>query len=73
MFQVYNNNPARIFPHGDYLQVIHPERNLFNGKGFFSAFIHIYIVCSMDPAQLLHDVVKQAGKLYFGFTWSQTQ
>ena len=27
----------------------------------------------MDPAQLLHDVVKQAGKLYFRFTWSQTQ
>ena len=27
----------------------------------------------MDPAQLLHVVVKQAGKLYFRFTWSQTQ
>ena len=25
----------------------------------------------MDPAQLLHVVVKQAGKLYFRFTWSQ--
>ena len=27
----------------------------------------------MDPAQLLHVVVKQAGELYFRFTWSQTQ
>ena len=27
----------------------------------------------MDPAQLLHVVVKQVGKVYFGFTWSQTQ
>ena len=27
----------------------------------------------MDPAQLLHVVVKQAGILYFRFTWSQTQ
>ena len=27
----------------------------------------------MAPAQLLPDVVKQAGKLYFRFTWSQTQ
>ena len=27
----------------------------------------------MDPAQLLHVVMKQAGKLYFRFTWSQTQ
>ena len=27
----------------------------------------------MDPTQLLHVVVKQAGKLYFRFTWSQTQ
>ena len=27
----------------------------------------------MDPAQLLHIVMKQAGKLYFRFTWSQTQ
>ena len=40
---------------------------------FFSAFIHIYIVYGMDPAQLLHVVVKQTGKLYFRFTWSQTQ
>ena len=27
----------------------------------------------MDLTQLLHAVVKQAGKLYFRFTWSQTQ
>ena len=27
---------------------------------YFSAFIHIYIVYGMDPAQLLHVVVKQA-------------
>ena len=76
MFQVYNNIlifPAGIFPHVKFfLQGINPERNLFNGK-VFSACIHIYIVYGMDPAQLLHDVVKQAGKLYFRFTWSQTQ
>ena len=42
---------------------------------YLSAFIHIYIVIGMDPAQLLHVVVKQAGKLYFNFTctWSQTK
>ena len=40
-------------------------------KYFF--FIHIYIVYGMDPAQLLHVGVKQVGKLYFRFTWSQTQ
>ena len=27
----------------------------------------------MDPAQLLHVVVKKASKLYFRFTWSQIQ
>ena len=40
---------------------------------YFSAFIYIYIVYGMDPAQLLHVVVKKAVKLYFRFTWSQTQ
>ena len=40
---------------------------------YFSAFNHIYIVYGMDQAQLLHAVVKQACKLYFRFTWSQTQ
>ena len=34
---------------------------------YFSAFIHIYIVYGMDPAQLLHVVVKQASILYFRF------
>ena len=43
-------------------------------KYLFSAFIHIHIVYGMDPpAQLLYVVVKEAGKLYFRFTWSQTQ
>ena len=59
------------FPHVFFLQGIHHERNLFNGK-VFSAFIHIYIVFGMDSAQLLHVVVKQAGNLYFRFTWSHT-
>ena len=40
---------------------------------YFSAFIYIYIVYGMDPAQLLHVVVKKASKLYIRFTWSQTQ
>ena len=32
---------------------------------YFSAFIPIYIIYTcMDPAQLLHVVVKQVGKLY---------
>ena len=35
----------------------------------FSAFNDIYIVYGMDPAELLHVVVKQAGQLYFIFTW----
>ena len=29
-------------------------------QSIFSAFIHIYIVYGMDPAQLLHVVVKKA-------------
>ena len=40
---------------------------------YFFAFIHIYISYGIDPAQLLHVVVKQAGKLYLRFTRSQTQ
>ena len=47
--------------------------DLIQWQSIFSAFIHIYIVYGMDPAQLLHVEVKQAGKLYFRFTWSQTQ
>ena len=42
-------------------------------KYFFCIYSHLYIVYGMDPAQLLHVVVKQAGKLYFRFTWSQAQ
>ena len=33
----------------------------------------MHIVYGMDPAQLVHVVVKQASKLYFRFNWSQTQ
>ena len=40
---------------------------------YLSAFIHIYIAYGMSPAQLLHVVVKQAGKLYFRITWSQSK
>ena len=38
--------------------------DLIQWQSIFSAFILIYIVYGMDPAQLLHVVVKQAGKLY---------
>ena len=41
-------------------------------KYLFCIF-YIYIVYGMDPAHLLHVVVKQVAKLYFRFTWSQTQ
>ena len=41
-------------------------------KYFFCLYSHLYVY-GMDPAQLLHVVVKQAGKLYFRFTWSQPQ
>ena len=34
--------------------------DLIQWLSIFSAFIHIYIVYGMDPAQLLHVVVKQA-------------
>ena len=30
---------------------------------YFSAFIHIYIIYGMDPAPLLHVVMKQASKM----------
>ena len=40
--------------------------------GPVAQFIHIYIIYGMDPAQLMHAVVKQASKQYFRFTWSQT-
>ena len=63
--------PTGIFPHRDYspwgffsAQYSSLE-DLIQWQSIFSAFIHIYIVYGMDPAQLLHVVVKQAGKLYF--------
>ena len=66
--------PAGIFPHGDFFSSQYSSlEDLIQWKSIFSAFIHIYIVYGMDPAQLLHVVVKQAGKLYLRFTWSQTQ
>ena len=66
--------PAGIFPHGDFFSAQYSSlEDLIQWKSIFSAFIHIYIVYGMDPAQLLHVVVKQAGKLYLRFTWSQTQ
>ena len=40
---------------------------------YFFAIFYIYIVKGMDLAQILHVVVKQAGKLYFRFIWPQTQ
>ena len=78
MFQVYINIlifpiffPAGIFPRRDFspwgffsAQYSSLE-DLIQWQSIFSAFIHIYIVYGMDPAQLLHVVVKQAGKLYF--------
>ena len=64
--------PAGIFPHGDFFSAQYSSlEDLIQWQSIFSAFIHIYIVYGMDPAQLLHVVVKQAGKLYFRFTWSQ--
>ena len=58
--------PAGIFPHGDFFSAQFSSlEDLIQWQSIFSAFIHIYIVYGMDPAQLLHVVVKQAGKLYF--------
>ena len=63
--------PAGIFTRGDFspwgffsAQYSSLE-DLIQWQSIFSAFIHIYIVYGMDPTQLLHVVVKQAGKLYF--------
>ena len=80
MFQVYINififpmGKAGIFPRRDFspwgffsAQYSSLE-DFIQWQSIFSAFIHIYIVYGMDPAQLLHVVVKQAGKLYFRFT-----
>ena len=58
--------PAGIFSHGDFFSAQYSSlEDLIQWQSIFSAFIHIYIVYGMDPAQLLHVVVKQAGKLYF--------
>ena len=58
--------PAGIFPHGDFFSAQYSSlEDLIQWQSIFSAFIHIYIVYGMDPAQLLHVVVKQACKLYF--------
>ena len=66
--------PAGIFSHGDFFFcTVFIRRGSYSMARYFSAFIHIYIVYGMDPAQLLHVVVKQVGKLYFRFTWSHTQ
>ena len=51
-----------------FLHSIHPKKILFNGKVFF---LHLFtFILYMVWIQV---VVKQAGKLYFRFTWSQTQ
>ena len=89
MFQVYINififpmgknprggrnfSPQGFFPMGIFFCTVFILRGFYSMAKYFSAFIHIYIVYGMDPAQLLHVVVNQAGKLYFRFTWSQTQ
>ena len=66
--------PAGIFPRRDFSPWVFFSAQYLSLEDFiqwqsiFSAFIHIYIVYGMDPAQLLHVVVKQAGNLYFRFT-----
>ena len=57
--------PQGFFPIEIFLQGIHPERNLLNGKVFFCIYSYLYRIWYMDPAQLLHVVVKQAVKLFF--------
>ena len=62
-------NPRRDFsPWGFFSAQYSSLEDFIQWQSIFSAFIHIYIVYGMDPAQLLHVVVKQAGKLYFRFT-----
>ena len=62
MFQVHKK--ILIFPLAIFPVVIFLHGDLSNGKVFFPAFIHIYIIYGIDPAQLLHVVVKQVSKLY---------
>ena len=79
LFSPWGKIPAGIFPRrnfspwGFFSAQYSSLEDFIQWQSIFSAFIHIYIVYGMDPAQLLHVVVKQAGKLYFRFTWSQTQ
>ena len=83
MFQVYINififpmgknprgdiSPQEFFPAWGFFSAQYSSlEDFIQWQSIFSAFIHIYIVYGMDPAQLLHVVVKQAGKLYFRFT-----
>ena len=70
MFQVFINififpmGKNRDFsPWGFFSAQCSSLENFIQWQTIFSAFIHIYIVYGMDPAQLLHVVVKQAGKL----------
>ena len=51
-----------IFSQGDLYMVYLSCEEFIPWQSIFSAFIHIYIIYSMDPAQLLHVVVKQASK-----------
>ena len=53
--------PRRDFPHGDFFFCrVFILRGVYSKAKYFSAFIHIYIVYGMDPAQLLHVVVMKA-------------
>ena len=61
-------SPQEFFPTGIFSARYSSLEDFIQWQSIFSAFIHIYIVYGMDPAQLLHVVVKQAGKLYFRFT-----
>ena len=73
IFPRRNFSPQGFFPMGIFSAQYSFLVDFIQWQSIFSAFIHIYIVYGMDPAQLLHVVVKQAGKLYIRFTWSQTQ
>ena len=72
-FLRWDISPQGFFPMGISSAGYSSWEDLIQWQSIFSAFFHIYIVYGMDQAQLLHVVVKQAGKLYFRFTWSQTQ
>ena len=61
-------SPQGFFPMGIFSAQYSSLEDFIQWQSIFSAFIHIYIVYGMDPAQMLHVVMKQAGKLYFRFT-----